>query len=492
MSAPSKVITLMLLFVSCLSTNVLFCDVKSPWGMSGAFSRPFVPNDAFPAGEMYQMLSQLKEPYKHAQDIGVKWIRTGVDIDWQLVQPTKEHVDKGLYEWAVIDSLYGRVPLGINVLANISVGHAGLGQGIRPGTWEFVNKEMEGYYSKFVKEAVERYDGDGYRDMPGLRNPVKCWQTQNEPIFINDKEQLLRGNINVDWQGFSRFQAITYKAIKEADLMARVALGGLATGHAVNSNDPFFARREREEFYIPLLRDLRGQYIDIFDIHFYGSDIKYPANWKEMKDIYDLFRQELDQNGYKNVEIWFTETALPSNPFGERLQAANVIKRYIYPLSFGVKKIFWWNMIEGEYPLEADKPSNHFGLVYDGVGGGDPGYGLKKLSYYTYKKMVEILEGSDWDNMQIIQESDDLYIYRLTKNGLPLWVIWNDSLRVRQVTITGVTAEYVTLTKAVPEYSSGKDIKYYYSAFSQEKVRVDKSKLTFSLAENPVFVVMDK
>ena len=111
--------------------------------MSGAFSRPFVPNDIFPPEKMYQMISQLEEPYKHVQDIGVKWIRPGVDIAWQLVQPTKEDVENGSYEWAVIDNIYGKVPSGVNVLANISVGHAGFGYGIKPGTWEFVNKKWK-------------------------------------------------------------------------------------------------------------------------------------------------------------------------------------------------------------------------------------------------------------------------------------------------------------------------------------------------------------
>lgn len=464
-----------------------YISKDSPFGMSGAFSRPFVPNDDLPPEEMFQLISQLKEPYKHIQHIDVKWIRPGVDIAWQLVQPTKEHVGKGLYDWAVTDNLYGKVPSGVNVLANIGVGHAGPGLGIKPGTWEFVNKEAEEYYIKFVKEVVERYDGDGYKDSPGLENPVKYWQTQNEPAGIN--EHAFAGNPNLDWHGFSHFQEITYKAIKETDPEAKVAIGGLIGGHSVSLNIPPFLQKEREEFYIPLLRNLKGKYIDIFDIHYYGVAEEWPANWKEMKDIYDVFRQELDQNGYKNTEIWFTETALPSdNPFGEKLQAANVIKRYIYPLSFGAKKIFWWNMIEGEYPLEGAQPSNHYGLVYDGVGQNDPGYGVEKLSYYTYKKMVEVLEGSDWDIIQTVQESGGIYIYRFLKQGKPIWVAWNDNSTEKQITISGITSNQVTITEAIPEYESGKEVMNYNSAFNTEAKTVSGGKVTIILTDKPVFV----
>jgi hypothetical protein len=38
-------------------------------------------------------------------------------------------------------------------------------------------------WSVFVQALVERYDGDGYRDMPGLKYPIKCWEGWNEPNY---------------------------------------------------------------------------------------------------------------------------------------------------------------------------------------------------------------------------------------------------------------------------------------------------------------------
>ena len=113
-------------------------------------------------------------------------------------------------------------------------------------------------------------------------------------------------------------------------------------------------------------------------------------------------------------------------------------------------------MIEGEYPLEVDNPSNHFGLVYDGIGKDDPGYGVRKLAYYAYKKMVEVLDGSDWNNIQTIQEKDGIYVYKFTKNNKPIYVAWNDNTAEKTITISGITSNQVKITEAVPKYESGK------------------------------------
>ncbi|KAF5436221.1 hypothetical protein C5S36_00880, partial [Candidatus Methanophagaceae archaeon] len=57
---------------------------------------------------------------------------------------------------------------------------------------------------------------------------------------------------------------------------------------------------------------------------------------------------------------------------------------------------------------------DHTGLIYDGQGSNDLGLGVKKLSYYTYKLMTEKLECSNWNNIETIQESDNVYVYKGT------------------------------------------------------------------------------
>lgn len=175
------------------------------------------------------MFSEVKEPYRHVQDIGVRWAKLTSDIYWSKVQPTKEHVVKGLYDWFLFDMLCGRLPSGVN-----------------------------------------------------------------------------------------------------------------------NDDDPFYPifLRQLKDFYFPLLKNLSDKniYPGIFDVHYYSGDLRWPSNewndnWEGMKDIYRIIRQNLDLNGFKNTEIWFTETATMEKIDGEKAQAASLVKRYVYPLSFGVKKI---------------------------------------------------------------------------------------------------------------------------------------------------------
>lgn len=40
--------------------------------------------------------------------------------------------------------------------------------------------EFAGLYEKWVAAVVERYDGDGNRDMPGLRRPVRLYEIGSE------------------------------------------------------------------------------------------------------------------------------------------------------------------------------------------------------------------------------------------------------------------------------------------------------------------------
>lgn len=151
-------------------------------------------------------------------------------------------------------------------------------------------------------------------------------------------------------------------------------------------------------------------------------------------------------------------------------------------------------MIEGEFPLEIDKPANHFGLIYDGIGKGDLGYGVKKLSYYAYKKMFALLEGSDWGNTATIQERGGIYIYKFIRQGKSIWVAWNENAQPRRVVITlDKDVKTVIITDSVPKYELGKHIANYAAAFNPKTKSVTKKGvLTLTLGKSPLFVEEEK
>ncbi|SCM68782.1 hypothetical protein [Donghicola eburneus] len=79
-------------------------------------------------------------------------------------------------------------------------------------------------WAAFITAVVERYDGDGHADMPGLRAPVRMWQAANE--YVSDT------NASGGWAGSNADLLIyvnaAHDAVKAADPAAQFVLGGTA------------------------------------------------------------------------------------------------------------------------------------------------------------------------------------------------------------------------------------------------------------------------
>jgi len=90
-------------------------------------------------------------------------------------------------------------------------------------------------YAKWVTALVERYDGDGKDDMPGLIIPIKYWEVMNEPD-LNYQSNLPASEsnrLNFYKQGPSEYATLlvnTYKVIKAADPESKVLIAGAAGG----------------------------------------------------------------------------------------------------------------------------------------------------------------------------------------------------------------------------------------------------------------------
>lgn len=403
--------------------------------------------------------------YEDAEYIGITWERPGLYCHWIIIQPTKEDIKNGVFHWELNDTIYRGIPESICILGNI-----GLPERVSPH-WELTESEQE--YTTFVKTVVERYDGDGIDDMPGLRNPVLYWQVENEPDF--------RGS----WKGYAHIHEITYNAVKEACPDCHVLLGGMSGGGI-----PTF-----ETFYEPILTQLNGNYIDIFDFHWYGNAY---GDYRGVKPVYSTIRAALDAQGFTKTAIWITETGTYSGtPFkreeqSEVDQARDVVKRYVYPLSLGVKKVFWaWALTEG---FKHDNGFfDHTGFIYDGEYPDDLGRGEKKLSYYTYKKMTEILEGCDWESIKTINESD-LCIFNVSKDGKSIYVVWWDYFHLsfpvteRKISLHVGSDNQFRLTEAVPHYQRGTDINNYETAFTTYVLQPEEGILIFTLGKTPVYL----
>lgn len=422
-----------------------------------------------------------------AQYIGIRWHRPPVYAYWFLIQPD---LNDPTYDWTLHDRQYGSVPPSIRILANIAPDHPRFSHGYTLSqSYIPVDEER---YAAFVRATVERYDGDGIDDMPGLTSPIKHWQVGNEP--------------HAELSGFAQLQRITYRAIKEACLDCTVLLGG-AAGFPEDYIHQFDA------VYGPILAELGGQYVDVFDFHWYGratGDYRLRDSVTG-QDVYGHVRAALTANGFPpDLPIWITEMgsysgdpAWPRFPFqSERQQAGDYFKRFIYSLTRGVQKVFpAFGLMEGF--KHDDGYFDHTGLIYDGQDSNDLGLGVKKLGYYTYKKMTEKLEGADWSTLTLLHDgtdNDHLYLFRVMKDGQPIHITWWDYFDepgytlgdAKPITLTSLTGAAVTVTAVVPSAEIGRDVTDYATAFAVTTYPVSDGSVTIPLGEDPLLIEVEE
>ena len=463
--------------------------------------------------------------YAYIQDLGSVWSREGPYIIWDWVDvnrsgnfkftdataPPKDGVP-GSGGQINYDTLRLHTPEIINIMANVCPFRKG---------GEFADSQEKEIYYSFVQKMVERYDGDsdlgctqkapdcynpGDNDYPSQEiidifktNPITCWQVCNHVTDTCDGRDCKETYA----QKFAEVQRITYQAVKEADNSASVLIAG----------------DSQKELYSEVFQHLDGGYIDIIDFHRFGTEEDYNP-----KDDFEYLKASLQSAGFdlNELRFWITETGTysgdPADSMAgrpellyqsEKQQARGLFKRYVSARSYDIEKIFWaWNIVEG---FKRDcRFFDYTGLVYDGCDclngkyvcqkgvGNDLGKGVKKLAYYTYKLMVEKLEGSDWDNIQTIQESDNVYVYKYTKkdSGEIVWVAWRDYFddtgSNKTISLDVGDISLVKITEVVQYAEDGKDIEdnnlQYPNFFNIETKTVSNNQITITLGESPVFI----
>jgi len=427
------------------------------------------------------------------EDLQVGWTRNGAakygGIYWNAVQPS----ETSEYRWDVaattIDAAFFH---GINTMVTITP-FASWDQEKCHGAGERKLPCDMGAYRNFITALVQQF-GD----------KVKYWGIANEV----DGGQY--------WTDSAANYAVLVKATAEAihavDPEAKIVLSSISIPDFLN------------EFLATLaqLTPPGVRYFDVADIHYFrlatnvdessyfqGQDFKPVLDYKGVKGVYDRVRRIYDFYGYADVPIWMTETATYSNnpaptdfwPYQEEaLHAADLVKRLVYPLSFGIGKVFWVTAVEW-YNFSGRGPNNYFdncGLIrnprnYDGD--------YFKLAYYTYKKLVEFLAGSDWGLTDFVEQSsgDNVYTVQFNKGNLSpsryvVWWDWYDesvNMNGTWVTMPVDFSGQAELIPAVPAYyTSGKEIPSYQDAYAGSSmiISVINGRIFFELHQSPLFI----
>jgi len=175
-------------------------------------------------------------------------------------------------------------------------------------------------YLGWVRAVVERYDGDGTDDMPGLKIPVKYWEVMNEPD--------LDGLETLDFymggpSDYAELLTRTYQAIKEADPAAHVLIAGAAGG------DNKFLNFYREVFQDESARNS----FDIANVHCISSGDIPTFNVAPYKNM-------LAEFGLDKRPIWVTEAeAIVSSK--RKANAEQTLKSARAARRLGAEKIFF-------------------------------------------------------------------------------------------------------------------------------------------------------
>tara|TARA_B100001057_G_scaffold257099_1_gene257326 strand:+ start:318 stop:1361 length:1044 start_codon:yes stop_codon:yes gene_type:complete len=137
-------------------------------------------------------------------------------------------------------------------------------------------------YKTFLLKLVDRYDGDGSNDMPGLTKPIKYWDVMNEPEF----KMFFKGTK----EDFIEIFNFSSKVIKNKQTDAIIVMAGAAGMHTEN--------KKYWKSVLPKIKD----HFDIANIH----HISGPEGQCDKQLWVDEFSTLL-QSVNIDKPIWLTE-----------------------------------------------------------------------------------------------------------------------------------------------------------------------------------------
>lgn len=391
----------------------------------------------------------------YLKDIGVKWVQEVAKLDLDDVQ---------------------YVPQGINTYSRI--------------TYYDSRKPINNYNSKAYQDEVRSI-------IKKYKDKVKVWEVDTEPS----------GQVPPDgWQGdvlgYVKFLGIVSGIIKNECKDCKVVFGGLG-GSGVFEITKDDEHDPSPKFFKEALDAGAAQYFDVFEFKQHHSRSRPGAeDYILLKNKFNTYRDILLPYGkdLNNMPVYI-ETAMydgtltkeemdPREPIAKYLttqteadQAIGLVKTYIYGNAQGIDKIFWNFLIERK--AQDTRPMGvfaHYGLIHTQ----EPNF-PKKLSYYSYKKMVEVLSGVNWckDKIETVKEGNGLYIYKINKNGKNLWIAWSENKQPEKIKVSDFSTGKVTVTESVPSFKTGAEVSDYSRAFNSY---VKSSGEYITLSDQPVYI----
>ncbi len=330
-------------------------------------------------------------------------------------------------------------------------------------------------WNAFIKAVIERYDADGYNDMPGLKYAVTHYQIESEPE-----------NVWSNADGFIEALCNANKAAKEANPNVQIMAAGFNVGDFFIL-DPETQKQALKTPYgqrkMKILEDFFkysgiSNCFDILSLHL--SD-----DYKTIPPTIEEFEKRMRVNGYQKP-IWsddamsapmlsresatdkekkMLELLQKNNPTAVKWirqeQSKFLVKKAVVAFSSGVEKIFLSTDVDW---VDTFNPMWEYAGFLEH--GGNP-----KPAFYTYQLTISKLDG-----FTKAEKSDgDIYKFYFSDKE-PVYVLWSDSGN-----------KTTNLSDYIP--SQNAKITHIITEQGQTQPKTDtKSSNSILITETPVFV----
>ncbi|MCI4625185.1 MAG: hypothetical protein L3V56_04395 [Candidatus Magnetoovum sp. WYHC-5] len=363
-----------------------------------------------------------------------------------------------------------RLPINMNICSRVG----------REGGFEPPSGELASYEKALMASVNE------------LKTKVKCYEIDTEESGLTPPN---------GWKGYPKeyveFLKVSYGAIKAECPECLVILGGLP-GVGVNLTK----NSDEAEFLADMLKYGASNYFDVFSFkqhHYNDTDyqelgnklnvyssvfLQYGINLSDMPIMVETAMHDGEPSYGENSALSWLKLKKQT----EKEQAAALVKVYVYGAYTGIDKVFWNQIVERHnFGGDEGNPFNFYGLVNNPANKDKASH--KKLAYYTMKKLVEILDGVDWKNIEMIKYRDDCLMFKFDKSGKKVWVAWYDGGdEVDRVEMLGLTATDFKVTYVIPDYSSGKDVKDYDNSFKTLLLKANAGSITVEVKDIPAII----
>lgn len=208
-------------------------------------------------------------------------------------------------------------------------------------------------YAAFVAETVERYDGDGTDDMPGLSRPLVIgWEIDNEPDLHNsvpprNAQRSTDPSLFETPSEYAQVVRATSAAIRQADPGATVLLGGM-----------YNVRRRSGRDYVDAVLAEPGvrEAFDVLSLHCYSDENSLDAIEQTIAAAAELA---------PGRPLWITEVGVSSQGdrrwLSEDWQAKMLAGIYGAAMRGGAERVFWHTLADPPPPPGGRRqPANPF------------------------------------------------------------------------------------------------------------------------------------